>query len=66
MIKMRITWHFANTKESPYLYNNAPLAQLDRAQAYEAWCHWFESSRVCQFHKVLDNTEILLYNYFNN
>jgi hypothetical protein len=25
----------------------APVAQWDRASAFKAECHWFESSRVC-------------------
>ena len=27
---------------------HAPVAQLDRAQASDAWCRWFESNRVRQ------------------
>ena len=32
--------------QSPITF--APLAQLDRAQASDAWCRRFESAMVCQ------------------
>ena len=30
---------------------NVPVAQLDRAQASDAWCRWFKSIRVRQLKK---------------
>ena len=44
---------------SPRKY--APLAQLDRAQASDAWCRRFESAMVCQ--KVQVFSVILLTEY---
>ena len=45
----------------PSLRKHAPLAQLDRAQASDAWCRRFESAMVCQ--KVQVFSVILLTEY---
>ena len=36
--------HFAEKVSQIY----APVAQLDRAQASDAWCRWFKSNRMHQ------------------